>query len=79
MTGPLPRSLATVVPAEAHAADVVVSSVSVRLPPPPGWHAAAFHISWCGHEAELLCAIEQNGRPSRPDASPGGRGEPQVS
>ncbi len=71
ITGLLPRSLATFVPAEAHATDVAVSPLSVRLPPPAGWHAAAFHISWSGREADLLCAVEQNGRPSHPDASPG--------
>jgi hypothetical protein len=68
-TGVLPRSAAAFV--AMNAASVTVQSLSVRVPPPAGWYAAAFRLSWDGHQAELVCAIEQDGAVANPSAAPG--------
>lgn len=67
--GALPRSFATFI--ALGAASVAVQSLSVRIPPPDGWYSAAFRLSWDGHEAELLCAIEHDGAVTHPLSAPG--------
>ena len=68
-TGRLPRSFATMVAPGVEALEV--QTLPVTTPPPDGWYAAAFKLSWDGHEAELVCAIEQDGAVANPSAAPG--------
>ncbi|HEX6975249.1 MAG TPA: alginate lyase family protein [Vicinamibacterales bacterium] len=68
-TGTLPRSSATFI--VMNAADVTVEPVAIRVPPPDGWYAAAFRLSWDDNTAELVCAIEHDGAVANPLAAPG--------
>jgi hypothetical protein len=73
ITGSLPLSFATLVPAPSATAEIA-STVSVRAVPVthrpgPAWHCAAFRVSFHGCEAIVLSAIERS--PDEPAGSPG--------
>ena len=54
----LPYTIATFIAGVASAAVPRLEPEQVTTPPGPGWHAAAFRLSWRGHEAIAVAAIE---------------------
>jgi hypothetical protein len=60
MVSALPRTVATVITAIPAPALASLQEIPLTHLPGPQWHGAAFRLTWSGHEAIILAAVEQS-------------------
>jgi hypothetical protein len=57
---PAPHAVVTFISGVNTSAVPVLEQLRVNVPPPPGWHGAAFSLRWRDAEAVVLSAIENS-------------------
>lgn len=78
--GPVPRSVLTFVACvDGPDSAIAVDLLDLELPPPDGWHAAAYAVRFDGTEAICVAAIERAGTPAAQDAAPGAVWGPRAA